>query len=98
MLEKQKQKLSEYRKQTALKSGDETFLALDFSWVYATLADNAWESAIITQAVKYMDYETVRSISIVYKFQDVYMNNSLKMVDGQSSVNTNLISLKNKSH
>lgn len=58
----------------------------DIGLEVSLLSAAAWQSAQMSQAVQYLDLETVREISEVYEIQDLYERMQDGMVDGMGDL------------
>lgn len=58
--------------QQAEEEGDDVALSYQFNYSSTLLTMTAWESAIVTQAVRYMDFATVQQISDIYELFEMY--------------------------
>ena len=54
---------------------------VDIGWDIALLSTAAWQSAQMSQAVQYMDFETMRRVSEVYEVQALFERMQMGLVD-----------------
>ncbi len=57
-----------------------------FSYEHSVLNSTAWNSAQITQAVKFMDYETISALSTIYELQAIYKDHGKEVIAAMGKV------------
>ncbi len=57
-----------------------------FSYEHSVLNNTAWNSAQITQAVKFMDYETISTLSTIYELQAIYKDHGKEVIAAMGKV------------
>lgn len=57
-----------------------------FSYEHSVLNNTAWNSAQITQAVKFMDYETISALSTIYELQAIYKDHGKEVIAAMGKV------------
>lgn len=57
-----------------------------FSYEHSVLNNTAWNSAQITQAVKFMDYETIAALSTIYELQAIYKDHGKEVIAAMGKV------------
>jgi hypothetical protein len=60
--------------------------ALEFNFQIALLSSAAWNTAQMTQAANFLDFEWVRRISKVYELQGLYVTSQSAVVDRLSGI------------
>jgi len=60
--------------------------ALQFHFEIALLSSAAWNTAQMTQAANYLDFEWLRRVSNVYELQDLYVTSQSAVVDRLSGI------------
>ena len=67
-------------------SDDEAAEGISLQYEYATLSGAAWETAQVTQAVHYADFELVQRLARVYDMQGLFVESQRSVVDQMSGV------------
>ena len=73
--------LSELQQAEALLENDQTPAGLGIDYSVALLSTAAWQTAQVTRAVHYLEWETVASIASVYDLQAFFLRNQDQLTD-----------------
>lgn len=71
------------------KAGDDPGIQLniDIRFTLGILKRTAWQTAIVTQAVRYMDFQVVQELSEIYEVVDIYKGHMENTIKNLSSLN-----------
>jgi hypothetical protein len=61
-------------------------MSLEFNFQIALLSSASWDTAQMTQAASFLDFDWVRRVSKVYEFQDLYVTSQSVVVDRISGI------------
>ena len=71
---------------TAVVSDDQPVTSVDFMFDYSLLSDAAWETAQVTQAIHFADYELVQQIARMYDLQELFVESQRGVVEQMSGM------------
>ena len=71
---------------TAVVSDDQPVTSVDFMFDYSLLSDAAWETAQVTQAIHFADYELVQQIARMYDLQELFVEGQRGVVEQMSGM------------
>lgn len=58
--------------ENAISAPDTSESEMDISVTFSLISSNAWETTKLTQAISYINFETVSDISAIYQYQSYY--------------------------
>jgi|GEM_PF-3276223 len=69
------------------KAEDDPGIQINFNFTLGILKRTAWQTAIVTQAVRYMDFQVVQELSEIYEVVDIYKSHMENTIKNLSSLN-----------
>ena len=67
------------------KDGDSSDVSLELNFYYGVFRQAAWQTAIITQAVRYLEFQVVQDLSVIYEIQELLRTHQQNLLKNLNS-------------